>query len=194
MEHKDNPERPKAILYELAGNNWADFRHELEQRLSTSFNFSVGIDRSGAGTPYPALEIFLVFATSATTAIITSVLNEFGKDVYKALKGKLFKRPFVKEDSTMDFSITIVSSEKVTKGTIRTDNFDNIIELIRNVNEMFDNASKIDISKVEQLSTMQLWWRDKEVIVRGNFFFHYEYNALEAKWVLKKIYRIEKGI
>lgn len=194
MEHVDKPERPKAILYELAGNNWADFRQELEQRLSTSFDVSVGIETGGVGTPFPALEIFIVFATSATTVMITSVLNEFGKDVYKALKDKLFKKPFEEKDSTMDFSITIVSPELVTKGTIRTDNFDNIIEVLKNAKEMFDNASKIDVSQVEQLSTRQLWWRDKEVIVRGNFFFHYEYDASEATWVLKEISRIERDI
>jgi hypothetical protein len=35
-------------------------------------------------------------------------------------------------------------------------------------------------------------WRDKHIIERGNYFFHYEYDASEARWVLKKIARIEK--
>jgi hypothetical protein len=180
-------------LYEHAVGSLADFRQELEQILSTSFEFSIGRETGGAGTPYPALEVILIFATSATTAIITSVLSELGKDVYKALKGKLFKKPFDK-DGTMDFSITIVSPEVVTKGTIRTDNFDNVIEVMKNAKEMFDNASKINVSEVEQLSTMKIWWRDKQIIERGNFFFQYEYDASEAKWVLKKIAKIEKGI
>ncbi|HYT44727.1 MAG TPA: hypothetical protein VEP90_20535 [Methylomirabilota bacterium] len=193
MEQIDEPERPKAILYEHAVGSLADLRQELEQILSTSFEFSIGRETGGAGTPYPALEVILIFATSATTAIITSVLNELGKDVYKALKGKLFKKPFEK-DSTMDFSVTIVSSEVVTKGTIRTDNFDDVIEVMKNVKELFDNSSKINVSEVKQVSNMRIWGRDKQIIDRGNFFFHYEYDASEAKWVLKKIAKIEKGI
>jgi hypothetical protein len=78
--------------------------------------------------------------------------------------------------------------------TLRTDNFENIIELMKNTKEMFDNASKIDVSKIDQLDSMKVWWRDKEIIERGNFFFRYEYDASDAKWVLKEISRIEKDI
>jgi hypothetical protein len=115
MEHADKPERPIAILYENAAGGLVDFGQDLEQILSTSFEYRKGRELGGAGGAYPTLELILAFATYATTTIITSVLNEMGNEVYQALKGKIFKKALEK-DSTMDFSITIVSSEVVTKG------------------------------------------------------------------------------
>src|SRR2546421_11064491 len=107
MKHIEEPERPKAILYDNAGISLADFREELEQIVSTSFEFRVGRELGGAGTLFPTLELILAFAAGASLTIINSALSELGKDIYHTLKGKLFKKPF-DNDSSMVFIITIV--------------------------------------------------------------------------------------
>ena len=192
MEHIEVPERPKAILYDNAGLSLADFREELEQTLSSSlFEFREGRKLGGAGTPFPTLELILAFAAGATSTIITSALSELGKDIYQSLKGKLFKKPF-KNDSTMDFIIKIIIPDIITIGRIRTDNHNDVIEVLKNVNEMVDDANKINVSKIEQSSIERVWDRDKLITERCNFVFHYEYDASAAKWVLVKIARIEK--
>src|SRR2546423_15385579 len=106
MENGAEPERPKAILYDNAGTSLADFREELEQIVSTSFEFRVG-RAGGAGTLFPTLELILAFVAGASLTIINSTLSELGKDIYHTLKGKLFKKPF-ENDSRMVFILTIV--------------------------------------------------------------------------------------
>src|SRR6266567_3115190 len=194
MEHLEKSEQPKAILYDNAGTSMSDFREELEQILSSSlFEFRVGRELGGAGTAIPTLELILAFAAGATTTIISSALSELGKDIYNTLKGKLFKKPFA-NDSTMVFIITIVTPEMVTTGRIQTDNHNDVIEGLKNVKELVDDASKIRIAETGQLSTETIRDRDKLITERCNVVFHYEYDASEAKWVLIKIAKIDKVI
>ena len=194
MEHVEEPERPKAILYDNAGLSLADFREELEQILASSlFEFRVGRELGGAGTPFPTLELILAFAALATSTIINSALGELGKDIYQNLKGKLFKKPF-ENDSTMVFIITVVTPETVTTGRIKTDNQNDVIEGLKNAKEIVDDASKISVAETGQLSTEIIRDRDKLVTERCSVVFHYEYDASAAKWVLQKIARIEKVI
>jgi len=92
----------------------------------------------------------------------------------------------------MDFIIKIIIPDIITIGRIRTDNHNDVIEVLKNVNEMVDDANKINVSKIEQSSIERVWDRDKLITERCNFVFHYEYDASAAKWVLVKIARIEK--
>ncbi len=194
MEHVEEPKRPQAILYDNTGLSLADFREELEQTLSSSlFEFRVGREVGGAGTPFPTLELILAFFAGATSTIISSALSELGKDIYQNLKGKLFKKPFA-NDSTMVFIITIVTPEMVTTGRIKADNHNDVIEGLKNVKELVDDASKIRIAETGQLSTETIRDRDKLITERCNVVFHYEYDASEAKWVLIKIAKIDKVI
>jgi hypothetical protein len=194
MEHLEKSNQPQAILYDNAGISLADFREELEQILtSASFEFRIGRELGGAGTLLPTLELILAFAVGATSTIISSALSELGKDIYHTLKGKLFKKPF-ENDSSMVFIITIVTDEMIIIGRIRTDNHKDVIEGFKNVNEIVDDASKINVSETEQLGTERIRDRDKLITDRCNFVFHYEYDASNAKWVFKKISRIEKVI
>jgi hypothetical protein len=189
---QETSDRSKAILYDNAGISLADFREELEQVLSTSsFEFRVGKELGGAGAFLPTLELILAFAAGATTTIITSALSELGKDIYNALKGKLFKKPF-EQDSSMVFVTTIITDEKVMVGTIRADNHQLVIEGIRSIEDIVQDASKVNVSEAKQVSTEMLRDRDKLITERCSFAFHYEYDASGAKWVLKKIARIEK--
>jgi hypothetical protein len=194
MGHLEKSDRSKAILYDNAVMSLADFREELEQILSTSFfEFRVGKESGGASPLLPTLELILAFAAGATTTIITSALSELGKDIYNALKGKLFKKPLEK-DSSMLFVTTIITDEKVMIGTIRADNLQLVIEGIRSIEAIVNDASKVNVSEAKQVSTEIIRDRDKLITERCNFAFHYEYDASGAKWVLKKIARIEKVI
>lgn len=175
-------------MYDHAGNSLYDFRQELEQIVQKSFEFRIGRETGGAGTPFPTLELILAFAASA---FMGSVLSELGKDVYNTLKGKLFKKPFENE-STMVFIITIVAPEMVTIGRIKTVNHNDVIEGLKNAKEMVDHAGHRNISEIEQIATERIRDRDKLITERCNLVFHYEYDASEAKWVLMKIARIEK--
>ena len=151
------------------------------------------VSLGGAGTLLPTLELILAFAAGATTTIITSALNELGRDIYNTLKGKLFKKPF-ENDSSMLFVTTIITDEKVMIGTIRADNHQLVIEGIRNIKEIVNDASKVNVYEAKQVSTEIIRDRDKLITGRCNYVFHYEYDASEAKWALKKIARIEKVI
>lgn len=194
MEHLEEPERPQAILYDNAGISLADFREELEQILSSSlFEFRVGRELGGAGAAIPTLELILAFAAGATTTIITSALSELGKDIYNTLKGKLFKKPF-ENDSSMLFVNTIITDEKVMVGIIRADNHQLVIEGIRNIKDIVEDASKVNVSDAKQVGTEIFRDRDKLITERCNLVFQYEYDASNATWVLKKIARIEKVI
>jgi hypothetical protein len=173
MEHLEEPERPKVILYDNAGLSLADFREELEQTLASSaFEFRVGRELAGAGTPFPTLELILAFAAGATSTIISSALGELGKDIYHTLKGKLFKKPF-ENDSTMVFIITIVTPEMVTIGRIKTDNHNDVIKGMKNVKEMVDDASKRSVAETGQLSAETIRDRDKLITERCNFVFRH---------------------
>src|SRR5437667_965032 len=181
MKHLEELERPKAILYDNAGLSLADFREELEHILASSvLEFRVGRELGGAGTPFPTLELILAFAAGAASTIISSALGELGKDIYHTLKGKLFKKPF-ESDSTMVFIITIVTPEMVTIGRIKTDNHNDVIDGMKNIKEMVDDASKLSVAETEQLSTETIRDRDELITERCNYVFHYEYDASNAK-------------
>jgi hypothetical protein len=171
MAYLGEPERPKAVLYDNAGITLADFREELEQVLASSrFKFRVGTELGGAGTPFPRLELILAFIAGATSPIFRSALEELGKDMYHALKGKIFKKPF-ENDSTMVFILTIITPEMVTIGRIKTDNHNDVIEGMKVAKEMFDEASKISITETGQLSAETIRDRDKLITERCNVVF-----------------------
>jgi hypothetical protein len=194
MGHVEKSERPKAILYDNAGMTLADFREEIEQVLASSaFEFRVGKEFGGAGAAIPTLELILAFASGAATIVITSALNKLGEDIYNALKSKLFKNPF-ENDSSMLLVNTIITDERVIIGTIRADNHQLVIEGMRTIKEIVDDASKVNIFEVKQVGNDILRDRDKLVTERCNFVFHYEYDTSAAKWMLKNISRIEKTI
>lgn len=194
MEHIAEPERPRAILYDEAGDSLADFREELEQTLESSvFEYHEGKKLGGAGTPFPTLELILAFVAGATSTIISSALSELGKDIYQTLKGKLFKKPF-ENDSTMVIIPMVVTPEMVVIGRIKTDNHNDAIEGLKNVKAMYDDASKIQLVAIEELSPETIRDRDKLITETCNIVYHYEYDASEAKWVLTKIARIVKAI
>jgi hypothetical protein len=190
MTHEEEYERPKAILYDNAGLSLADFKEELEQVLASSaFEFREAREFGGAGTPFPTLELILGFIAGVASPIFRSALDELGKDIYHALKGKFFKKPF-ENDSRMVFIITIVTPEKVIMGHIKTESHNDVIEGMKNAIEMFDDASKVSIVETGQLSAETILDRDKLITERCNVVFHYEYDVSNAKWELKKIAKI----
>jgi len=144
--------RPQFLIDSEPGywKPFPEFRESVEDVLSRSLLQRDGGPALHMTTPYPWLDIVLVFI-STTTA--TAVLSKLSEDIYEHFKGKLLGRRHHDEISP-PMRLTVEIKMKKTflvKGEMSCSQYDDAVQALASLSQMFADAKATKAREFQQV-------------------------------------------
>jgi hypothetical protein len=197
-----DPQPQFATDYEpgFGWHHFLEFKESVEDVLARSLQERQELSLHET-TPYPWLDIVLIFI-STTSA--TAILNKLNEDIYEHFKGKFLKRRSKgdsrrkeEEPLPMEFSIEVTVKKILrVRGEVECSDYEDAINALSSLSQMFADAKSIKAREFEQVDgyTREFVEQEEFEVTEGKGFtiktpkfppISYVYDKNSRRWTLK---------
>jgi hypothetical protein len=189
--------QPNAILYyDTCDVFLTNIGTQLEQAITPSIPMRPQKILGGASPALPILELVINYgpvvagvAGSAAVIFFTTILTNASEDFYNLIKGKLIKH---KNDKTVRFTISTVTSEMTVKGYIHFDDYETITNALKAAPDMINDAYGMQMINKDQLQEGRPIYH-RYTPSQSDVQIQYRFDPATELWIPESYYRLNRG-